>query len=687
MAYSLNDFYQLEFSNPTAPRVVVYPNNSVAANLLSHYKNKTNEFAVIALSDCISAGADRLPMPNDVIPNLKDRISENLKRIVLVGIDSYLSLLSESNVVAFWVAVQGILDEEALNATFMVCGDHYPTTRFSPHYSESKKVLQITGTFEVLTLPRIKVVSNKWVKTGDAIDYKSLLERLGSFLPTGEHTLVMNNLRTEHAGLSSAVSFLIDAKQVAERFYGLATDMGTPTLESLLTKANKNGLTPEKYLETEFDSVNIDARLALKRLLDLPDDELWSAYVWMLRKRMPANSYLSKVLSVEVTYRDLLRKYVVDLAVLLLDDNDAQKFADERAYAISAIGQLAEPLIIDFIDQTKEIDSAIRFLNCTTTAERVELIRRVSELDLTFGLPKPIANLFPALDDYLSTADYGFPVISEYFKEYRRLKINNNISQDFVNKAYSFAFPTEIPSRESLLSELQLDNTALLIVDGMGAEYFPLLVAMAKRRNMNIELMKIASAKMPTSTEFNVIDWDKERTLNAVRDVDNIAHYGAVKHENCLPEQNIEAALRVFETDVFNRVAEGLSKYTHVIVTADHGSSRLAVLAHNENFGTTLSWTGKPDDWRYSVAPTGESCTSEYEQQYYPETQKDYWAVRGYNRLPKPGGKPYELHGGASLEERLVPIVVFVQSASTQPPKQLGKKQVAEVVDEFEGLI
>jgi hypothetical protein len=172
-----------------------------------------------------------------------------------------------------------------------------------------------------------------------------------------------------------------------------------------------------------------------------------------------------------------------------------------------------------------------------------------------------------------------------------------------------------------------------------------------------------------------------------VRDVDNIAHYGAAKHESCPPERNIEAVLNVFETNVFNRIATGLNQFTRVVVTADHGASRLAVLAHNNNIGRTLSWSGQPDDWRYSLAPMGETCPPEFEKQYYPETQIDYWVVRGYNRLPKSGGKPNELHGGASLEERLVPVVVFTRSASVLPPKQLDKKSVDDLVDEFEGLV
>jgi hypothetical protein len=136
-----------------------------------------------------------------------------------------------------------------------------------------------------------------------------------------------------------------------------------------------------------------------------------------------------------------------------------------------------------------------------------------------------------------------------------------------------------------------------------------------------------------------------------------------------------------------NRIAEGLTSFKRIVVTADHGASRLAVIACRENKGETLPWDGQPDDWRYSIALQGIPRPPKLEQEYFPETKETYWIVRGYNRLPKMGGKLYELHGGASLEERLVPIVVFTRNAVAEVPKKIGIKAKAEIVDEFEGLI
>ena len=111
------------------------------------------------------------------------------------------------------------------------------------------------------------------------------------------------------------------------------------------------------------------------------------------------------------------------------------------------------------------------------------------------------------------------------------------------------------------------------------------------------------------------------------------------------------------------------------------------MIAHNHEKGKDLPWDGQPDNWRYSRAPQGVMRSAEFEQSYHPENNETYWIVRGYNRLPKSGGKLYELHGGAAAEEMLVPVVVFAKNAALDISKQPSQKSAADLIDEFEGLI
>lgn len=681
MEYTINEYVQLKLSNPTATRVEVYPNNQTAASLLNLHRDK-NE-TVISVSNCLSDGTVTLPMPGALLAILDSKISTQSKRTVVVGIDAYLSLLSEQNVAAFFIALRGRIDDGKLNAVYMVSREN--DLRFdAPRYEESLDVIRISGVLNNIEPPKVVVVPKKWVRNVLIDNFKTLLKQLGDFLPTGEYQLALDSIQTEQAGLARNVSFIFDIGRVAEYFYGISAGLKPATLQSLLEKSNEKRESPESYLEAEFGKDDINTRYALKKLLTLPNNELWAAYIWFLQKKLAANTYMTKVLASWPTHEDLLRKYVVDSAVSLVNMTDVKLYADERADAIKQLTSIPESLIVEFIGQTQDFNSAVEFLNCGTDAEMRELVRRASTYDLVTGLPDVFSRLCPILNDYLYECDYGDKDLTTYFKEYCRFKLRNTIDEDFVKKAFDLGLPASVCNRDAVLLELSTDSDmALLVVDGMGAEYYPLLLGMAQRYSMNINACSVVYVKLPTATEYNPIKWASNKTLDEVKDIDNIAHDGAAKHEHCSPEKNLTAVLRIFETEILPRITEGLTKFSRVVLTSDHGSSRMAVLAHNSGLGMTLPWNGTPLNWRYAIAPQGKNRPPELEARYSEVDGKTYWVVRGYNRLPKQGGKLNELHGGASLEERIVPIIVFSRVKSAKKPTQIGKKTKEQLVDKM----
>ncbi|NLV22348.1 MAG: BREX-4 system phosphatase PglZ [Syntrophomonadaceae bacterium] len=686
MAYTLNKYFQATFSNPNAPRVIVYPNNTTAAQVLNHHKGRG--VTVIKVADCLPDSGTSLPMPNVLMNAVDARIQALSGRALVVGMDAYLALLDAESATAFMSELRNRLDGNALNADYLLSALRKPN--FAPRYEESLSIISIeNGNDEVLDPLSIQAYSDRWIKSGGVIGYKQLLGKMSPYEPSGNYTLILAGLTEKQAGIGNAVSFVLETRDVATQHYGLDADLDDATLELLLSKSAESGQSPEFYLETLFGAGNINTRLALKRALELPSDGLWPAHIWLLRRRLPGDSFIAKVVSGDVTRDNLLWKYIVGSAIDVLSDLNAKKYAAERAEALKTVGSNYESLIVEFIGQAKESGDALQFLNCGTNAERVEIVRRASTEDLSYGFPKGYGELFPTLADYFSSAfEFEDAATTAYFKEYRMHKVSGSITDSFVKRAYDFVVPKTYPSRDAIMAELHTQSdVALLVVDAMGAEYMPLLLALAKRRGMNIESQAVVTAKLPTETIFNPIKWDEARILPEIKSIDNIVHNGVTKHEVSIPERNFAETLRVFETEIMNRIADGLTRFARVVVTADHGASRLAVIAHNEGKGTTLPWDGQPDAWRYSLAPQGAARPPELEQEYFPETKKTYWIVRGYNRLPKMGGKLYELHGGATLEERLVPIVVFTRNAVAEVPKQLGKKTTADVVDEFEGLI
>jgi hypothetical protein len=670
--------------NSTATRAEIYSDKSTATHLfVRHQEDGAIE---IPLWDCVDADVLTLPMPGAVMKVLDNKINTASKRVIITGIDAYLSLLSKQTINDFMNALYSRIDEGKQNAVYMVSKTRFDSTKFAPKFVDSLSVVYIVGNVQDFIQPTVTVVSSKWVNVGNnPTNWNALLKMLGPFEPSGDYTLILNNYNCAQAGLSDSVTQLLDITKVAKYYYDINIDLSIDVFEMLITKSNEENFHPFEYLKVQFGIDNIEERRAVKRLLELQNDDLWSAYIWLLQKVLKKDTYLSYVIARGVSKDNFLREYVSEAAISLIKakDRNAINYSVERANAIKELGTLAEPLIAEFIAGTKGTanDDVARWLNGGTEAERIEIIHRISKTDLTIGLPRLWHNLYPMLTDYLSDEyDYGNSDITSYFHDYRRLKIKNDITETFAKQAFDTLLPSTILKRDSVLQDFFSDNNVgLLVVDGMGAEYYPLVLAMAKRYGMNIEFSIVADANLPSSTKFNSIMWDKNRCLATVHGVDNISHDGAIKHENCSPEHNIVATFSVLET-IFKYIAIGLAKYERIVLTADHGSSRLAVIAHEKEMDKTLFWTGEPQDWRYSIAPPNTERPSEFESCYNVENNVTYWIVRGYNRLPKQGGK-LNVHGGATLEERLVPIIVFSRIKPVIESKQLDKQSVPLLVE------
>lgn len=212
-----------------------------------------------------------------------------------------------------------------------------------------------------------------------------------------------------------------------------------------------------------------------------------------------------------------------------------------------------------------------------------------------------------------------------------------------------------------------------------------MLAVLARQRNIGIDSIAVSQACLPTTTLFNKIHWpDVARRLPDIKRFDNIVHNGVEAHEARPAEENLVAALKVIDDEVLPRVAEGLTRFERVLVTADHGSSRLSMLAWQSKLARTLSFEGNMEiaDWRYRKPVEQGGCPPELEE----TLEGEHWVVRGHNRLPKKGGgQGFELHGGATLEERLVPVVIFSKAGDFVPrAKVAGKRAQIVEKDDFD---
>lgn len=692
----LNEYYGY-IRNPLAEakvRVVTVPLEESWTSLRRFYQ----EFGGIELrlSDLIRDAA-WLPMPDEVFGRVHDAMrSESVigKTTVLLGLPGYLDLLTDENKRAAIVAIREWMDDSSgMNVVCLLRADD--GTEFllrdvfaNPRYVQGKQLIEIhdeqrSQEGESIDDPmEVMLVGEDLVPLiPDACETfrKYLRNTEENFSRSSVHRIVIASGGRTLAGLSVEVRQMVCLRDFAARFYGVKDtwlsdaalrwmcERGKKGVGKTLTEILKNIFFPENEILVQVLSV-FDGRNGAER----------EALLWLIKRIATKRSYLEHVLSQEGVFVNNFRSAYVTGPAEWLGLSDL--FALERRAAIlKSDVKRSSADIYQFINRCmRETSSRVSpWLNCGTIAERAELLRRCA---VECFVSKTVKKIYPEAAAYLNAyIDFEDQLLGDYFREYRELKMTNCLTPEFSERALREVPPSSVSSRDAIVQEFVLDKgCALLVVDAMGAEWLPMLVALARERNIGVDFIRVGEAHLPSTTRFNHIYWPHtDRRLPDIKRFDNIVHNGVEAHEIHRAEENLSAALAVIGEDVLPRVAEGLSRFERVLVTADHGSSRLAVIASQAkvNLARTLACHVGSEiaDWRYCERDIQCGCTSELEE----TLDGRYLVVRGYNRLPKKGGgQSFEVHGGATLEERIVPVVMFSTTGKFGPTSKTEGKHL-----------
>lgn len=680
MKYSLNDYIPYMFER--CMRIDVFPNTEIAAKLAAEYSS--NGFKCVSCCRLIPSSSTFIPTPKDMIAAMADCIAEQDSKTVFTGIEAYTAFLSLNHEKDFVRGLRNLVEKQKGNARILVsCGLNLSGCFDNPKYKNGLQLVELEGDQTDSQELNIQVFPEKWVGGKKNIfSVLEAMEKMGEYIPSGSYQVWLSESEMPKVdyGKVTAVKQATDALYA---LYGLEAELDETEAELLLDECKKANVAPLDLLISRFGGMEcLVKEKAAKRLYELNEDKLWPLYVWMLRARIPPESYLYQVLMDTDNAEQYWQNYVIHTAIAQLGNEHAKAFAAERAEVLQGTN---DPLIAGFVIETLEDDRAIPFLNCDSDFEMAGLIRHAAHYELAYGVPENIRKIAPVLEQYLSPHyDYGDSELTDYFSRLRCFRMSDTVDAEFVQRAYSAVVPAFIPKRKDIISSYNDGETALLVVDGMGAEYYPLLLALAKENGIYVKEQRLVCASLPSSTKFNDIPWRADKRLQEVKRTDNISHTGYSAYEKCAYEENLAEIFRVFRKDILPRVLQGLKENKRVLVTADHGASYLAVTAHKKGMSQSLPWNGTPDDWRYAVLDKAIQTPEGMVADYHADEQKTYYVVKGYNRLPKQGGKEYALHGGATLEEMLVPFIVFTKEVLVKPVEKPAEQFVEN--DDFDLL-
>lgn len=695
---TLNDYIEY-ISNPLAEakaRVVIMPPGEDWTTLRRFYQERSG--VELRLSDFVRENA-WLPMPDEVFGRVCETTKaqpESDKALVLLGLPGYLALLTDENKRAAIVALHEWVDSTMGREAVCLLRSDDDTTLIlkevfvNPRYLQGKQVIEID---DGQVVPQFAAGSMEVMLVGD---------NLASFIPEPcetfqkylryieEHPndgsvqrIVITSEGRELPGLNAEVRQVVSLRDFACEFYDVDdASLSEDALQWMCEQGKEGSGNPlSETLKTVFFPQG-EVEKHVLHVFDGHKDTEREAILWLVKQVASKGSYLESVAMQEGVFVDNFRSAYVTSAEQWLDN--AEWYSIERKDVLhEADVRMSSADIRQFIARCvgESTSRVAPWLNCGTDAERAELLRRCMVDGIVSNAVKDV---YPEAAAYLNTdLVFGEETLEEYFREYRELKMTNRVTLEFYEKAQRMTLSSSVQLRDAIVQRDASDNgCALLVVDAMGAEWLPMLLALARERNIGVDSSAVGKVRLPTSTRFNEIHWpDATRRLPDIKRFDNIVHNGVEAHETRPVEENLAAALDVIGDKVLPHVAEGLGRFERVLVTADHGSSRLTVLAWQAEpkLAQTLVCEAGAEvaDWRYRERATGAGCPQDLEE----TLDGRHWVVRGYDRLPKKGGgQGFEIHGGATLEERLVPVVVFSQTGQFVPTARAAGRR-AQIVE------
>lgn len=329
----------------------------------------------------------------------------------------------------------------------------------------------------------------------------------------------------------------------------------------------------------------------------------------------------------------------------------------------------------DYLEEVEKIPSykeKLKYLSGITTKEKICLLKIAGkfmrESESTLSLRTQLKSIYPALCAYLDETIYD-EELKRYMKLYKTYKLSNTLPDDeqmyFANiqiEDYDF--------RYAAIHDALNEQSIVLWIDALGVEWLSLLIwSLNKSTYGKVKNVSVTRANIPTETKFNE-QWKQmnvpyDKSLNYL---DKLAHNGVIDDTNyysCVEEQ-----IEFVSSKISEKVHALLKKYYRVIITGDHGTSRLAARIFHTREGISLR-NGKPfshgryglianDSYQANMPGIQISAKDDKGNIYVVFRNYDHFKLGGFAAGNDDDNAIYgEIHGGATPEEVLVPVVVF----------------------------
>ena len=618
---------------------------------------------------------------------------------VVIGLSSYVMLLGKKRAEELMARLQ----ELSVAGHVIVLLSHMKEIRLSRMQQDqhlSYRVLLLEG--DPTPLPSIYLASPEENSFGQLVlpNIQALLEKLEQYDPVGGETSFA--VRTSlHKEVFSESMYSIRSskgiyKELLRAFPVLKGDLeeswGTKEDWERFAQEWKECLSWGALAEKHF---GIDAHFSaiLEREYEQADTyETW--LYWLLLKVQGASedAYLSYALGKSRHWQDLWEHIFLSLSSLSFQMREFEKYCEGRKRLLE--GQtIPATWVSEYQDAIAQKGrDAIWYLFAGTAWEEKMLFQCLADYDYTkeevMGVLK---THFPDLFAYMKSFTFTMhqkvperlvPLLTKYFDVYKWQKLMNHLTPDFkaqVNTLAEHRVYNQFPIRSLALSQMKKENTMMYFVDALGVEYLSYISEKCKTYGLLLSI-QVVHGELPSITSQNT-EFMNPGVIN-IKDLDALKHesqtYNYKKQKIPL---HLVAELKAID-GVLQTIRDGLltKEMKSAIIISDHGATRLAVL-NDEEYGAEFS-VGESKGQH-----SGRCCQVEEDPGIpFAAYENGYAVLANYMRFKGSRKADVEVHGGATLEETLVPLLQI--SLKPKDPMvefqpalvQLRKKEVGELL-------
>lgn len=616
---------------------------------------------------------------NPKIDKLIDDIYNSQEKILLIGLSSYLKLQGE---LAFRRQFESLCSASIKEKLVVLC---YQSQQILLGLCESD--LRNERRFSFLQgptsrKPEITMISNK-LKFSAAllpvVGMRALLQKFENGC-NEEVSALTNKTKADYSN-SIIVIHEINNTYEAVLMYNrnissvISKSCGTDEQWMFLLEKLSENLSLDAIFKKELSSYS-NLELLFQKWNSFSVEQRWLYFIALklhgTENNCCINQALEKATNMDVFVKELFR------GILNFEPTNSKfnKLYDERKELLKVLKDSID-YVVDFC-QFAEIKGAniIYYLTDNTQIERFKIVECLSKYEYSDKEILSILKIvYPDLANYLIPFRFHIPLLDDYFQSYKYQKLTNAIRADFfklVNEhAANREFNIDLPYRSEKFENIEKSNSYLYFVDALGVEFLGYIMTKCRQYGLNAKVT-LCHSMLPSITSINkefLVDYDPTRVVT-IKKLDEIKHHGEedFDYQKTHYPIHVTRELEIID-DVLNRAKVKLSSgyCQRAIIISDHGASRLAVI--NENvYDFDVDSKGTHG---------GRCCafTNEIQKIKYATEENGYYVLASYDRFKGGRAASVETHGGATLEEVVVPIIEL-----TQRPADIEVRFVNDVI-------